>query len=183
MKEITQELLRELLDYSPETGVFIWRHRDRRWFKNDHQFCRWNTLYSGRVAGSKRKNHRVTYRCIAIFDYQYFAHRLAWVYVYGKWPENQIDHINGNGLDNSMKNLRDVTSGENSRNARLRADNTTGVAGVSWHKRLNKYQAKININGERVHIGTFDSFEDAVEARCSAQRGYGYHKNHGEVRG
>jgi hypothetical protein len=98
---------------------------------------------------------------------------------YGSWPEDQIDHINGNGLDNRLENLRAVSNGENLRNQKIPKNNTSGTIGVSFYKRHQKYQASIKINGIRKHLGYFKNKEEAIAARAVANIKYNFHENHG----
>jgi hypothetical protein len=110
------------------------------------------------------------------------SHRLAWLYVYGKHPKRQIDHIDGDGLNNRINNLRDVTCRENLKNSRLRSNNTSGVSGVYFHKPSGKWQALIFTNSGRKYLGTFVDIKDAIAAREGAEIEHGYHENHGQER-
>jgi hypothetical protein len=100
----------------------------------------------------------------------------------GEFPEDQVDHIDGNGLNNIWTNLRPVTRGENNKNIRKRADNTSGTTGVYWDKRSRKWQVKIKLLGCYKHLGLFDSKEDAIAVRKAAEVFYGFHENHGTER-
>lgn len=106
-----------------------------------------------------------------------YAHRVIWKMVFGEDPEG-IDHINGNGFDNRLSNLRAVDHSTNCRNRRLRSDNTSGRVGVQWHPKTRKWRATIYI-GRRVHLGLFDRFEDAVAARTQAEITQGFGPTHG----
>jgi hypothetical protein len=170
------ERVRALLDYSPETGVFTWRSRPREDFSSVHEFSRWNSRYADTVAGSVGKHG---YRSIKIDRAQYKAHRIAWIYMVGHEPNNHIDHTNGMRDDNRWENLRDVPRMENNKNAKKRSDNSSGVQGVSWQKRMGKWAAQIGVFGKQTHLGYFDSIEDAAGARRRAQQQYGYHEHHG----
>lgn len=90
----------------------------------------------------------------------YAAHRLAWYFVYGRWPINQIDHINGIRNDNRIENLREAFQTENQWNARIRVDNSSGVKNVTWHKRVGKWMVQIMKEGKRTRK-YFSSLEDA----------------------
>jgi hypothetical protein len=105
---------------------------------------------------------------------------VAFAIYYGRWPDGQLDHINGDRRDNRIANLREVSNAENSRNAGRRRDNTSGVVGVSsTSSRLNPWRAYIKI-GDRVrHLGRFPSIKTAADARRAAERQHGYHENHG----
>tara|TARA_R110002167_G_scaffold343325_1_gene552328 strand:- start:96 stop:581 length:486 start_codon:yes stop_codon:yes gene_type:complete len=119
------------------------------------------------------------YRRITVKSNRYYAHRLIWLYVNGDFPDNDIDHINGRPLDNRIENLRDATGEENNKNAKKRCDNTSGHVGVHWCKAVEKWMAKIAVDGERKYLGVFNILEDAVEARQAASIKYGFHENHG----
>ena len=111
----------------------------------------------------------------------YLAHRVAWLLYYGVDPgEKEIDHIDGNKMNCQISNLRLVNSQENSMNRRKRSDNTSGVMGVSWHKRNCKWQAYISKDGKILPLGLFDDKFEAICVRKSAERRYEYHENHGK---
>ena len=151
---LTAERLRELLNYDRETGVFT-RNEDR----------------GGYAAGSASGCKSHGYLTIKVDRIAYQAHRLAWLYVYGRWPRDQIDHINGIRDDNRIVNLREATGAKNQQNRRrATANNTTGVLGVSWHKRDKKFRASIQISGENKHIGYFNTAAAASLAYVTAKR-------------
>jgi hypothetical protein len=93
-----------------------------------------------------------------------------------------IDHKNHNREDNRFKNLRDTTQQSNNKNASKRKDNTSGVVGVSWNKRNEKFVANININGLQKHLGYFKNKKDAIKTRKNAEEQHGYHENHGKIK-
>lgn len=186
MKDLlTQELVKEFLHYDPDTGVFTWRERSRKWFKGEKQHCcdSWNTRHAGKVAGNKytKPHNKKSYLQVSVFDCWYSCHQLAFLYMNGSIPEC-IDHINGDGTDNRWCNLREVTHAENSRNLKLSSRNTTGVVGVSWSKSRNKWVASINVKGKTKFLGRFNELSDAVNARKEAEKLYNYHPNHGSER-
>ena len=160
-EQINQEQLKELLHYDPETGVFKWKDTFGRRAKQ------------GAIAGCLRDNG---YIYIKTRQKQYRAHRLAWLYTHGKFPEDQIDHINGIKNDNRIINLRAVSDKENSRNLSLRKDNVSGHIGVSWDTEKNKW--KVTITG--VHYGRFKSKSDAIAKAKEVYKELGYHENHGK---
>jgi hypothetical protein len=103
------------------------------------------------------------------------AHRLAWLWVHGRWPGCEIDHINSDGLDNRIQNLREATHAQNQRNQSKRSDNTSGLKGVSWHKRGKKWKAQICHMGKWHALGLYDCSEEAHKAYVAAA-----HRFHGE---
>ena len=160
---MNKEMVRELFEYRDDN--LYWRVRPAR----------------GRVdilkpAGTVRTDRR---RQIMLKGKKYLAHRLIWLYANGKFPDNTIDHINGNPSDNRIENLRDVTHQENHKNKCTYRTNTSGHIGVSWHIGTQKWCARIEVNGKRKHLGYFNVLEDAVAARQAASVKHGYHKNHG----
>ena len=165
---ITQKELKALLNYDPETGLFSWKERDCNNF---------NSKFANKVAGSINSNGYVN---IEIFGKCYKAHRLAWFYTYGFWPKN-IDHISGVRSNNSISNLRSVTCQQNNKNAKKRADNSTGLVGVSKHNKSGKWRAYISLNGKVIHLGLFDCLFEACCARKSKEVHFDYHPNHGRA--
>jgi hypothetical protein len=156
MHELTQERLKELLSYDPATGEF--RCIEAR-----------GNLKSGSVAGcvwANRAGHQ--YRHIKINRRAYGAHRLAWLYVHGRWPPAHIDHVDGNGLNNSIANLREATHAENQHNRGAKANNTSGFKGVCWAKRSGKWVATITVGRRQRHLGFFDDPAEAHAAYCAA---------------
>jgi len=131
----------------------------------------------GLVAGSIDRHG---YREITVDGKRYRAHRLIWLWHKGVMPENEIDHINQNRMDNSIDNLRDVTHMENHHNMPIQKNSSTGVGGVHWFKRTKKWQAYINVNGVRKNLGYFFNKIDAIEARLLEELEHGFHYNHGK---
>jgi len=186
MKELlTQETLKELLHYDPDTGVLTWCTRDRKWFNGQKQHCcdSWNTRLAGKVAGNifKKPHNGKSYLQVSVFDKWHFCHRLVWLYVHGVEPTN-VDHINGDGTDNRLCNLREVTFSENSRNTKRNSRNTSGVTGVSWSESRQKWCVSICVKGKTISLGRFKEFDDAVTARKEAEKLYDFHPNHGSDR-
>jgi hypothetical protein len=110
----------------------------------------------------------------------YLAHRLAWLYINGAFPNGQLDHIDSNKKNNSFVNLRLVSAQENLKNKRLYKCNRTGYHGITLTK-SGKYSAKISINGKSKYIGIFTTLEDAVKERKKFEKLLGFHKNHGKI--
>jgi len=151
-KLVTVERLKELLNYDPGTGLFTWLATSKR---GGH-------AKAGAVAGCLSHGYPV----IRIDGQLYGAHRLAILYMTGKWPANEVDHRNMDRADNRWANLREVTRSENMRNRRRRPDNATGFKGVQRNGR--NFQAVIEINGKRICRGTFTTAAAAHEAYGNA---------------
>ena len=152
--ELTQERLKELLHYDPEIGVFTWiGHR--------------GSSIPGGIAG-KAHNGYLRFR---IDKKTYAAHRLAWLYVTGANPRNQVDHINGIRNDNRFSNLRQATAAENKQNIRLAlSTNTSGLLGAHFHKRRKKWTSSVMRDSVRVRLGYFSTPEEAHAAYLAAKR-------------
>lgn len=114
------------------------------------------------------------YLIVKINKVNYKAHRLAWLYVYGEFPNSNLDHINGIRTDNRIENLRVCSDLENARNTGLRSDNTSGYKGVSYFKETNKWRAYGSLNGKIIHLGFYNLVDDAAKAYDKfAQENYG----------
>ncbi len=156
MTEITAERARELFAYDPQTGALEWRVASR------------GVLKRPRRAGSPNK---MGYIVTQVLGRTYLNHRLAWLIAYGEWPENQIDHINGDPADNRLCNLRDVTNTANQENQRhARRDNKLGLLGVCWCAYHSKFKASIRVRGKKINIGYYRSPAAAHEAYLTAKR-------------
>jgi len=177
-------VLRQLLRYEPETGKLFWLHRGPEWFKNGqktaaHNCAVWNARYSNKEAFTAIGSHG--YMTGSVLDIKILAHRAVFALEFGLWPEFQVDHINGNKLDNRLANLRSATNAENARNMSLSSANKSGVTGVFWLSEYRKWLAYIGIcGGKRENLGRFNRIEDAIIARKSAEIRHGYHQNHGK---
>lgn len=166
---ITQEELKREIHYDHCTGIFTWRESG-------------SGRILGRYAGCKRSFKGKMYLRICVNKKCYMAHRLSFLYMTGKFPDYEVDHINGDGIDNRWCNLRDVTHIENQKNIKLSVMNTSGICGVDWNKRKNKYRASIRTGNLYIFLGYFSNIFDAACARKNAEVKYGFHKNHGSNR-
>jgi len=175
--ELTQEYIKLILDYDPSTGMLTHKTRARSLFSCSRQCKIWNTQNAGNVAGSKKQTG---YIAIAIGEGRTTgAHRLIFLFMTGRLPSNEVDHINGIRDDNRWENLRAVTGPENMRNQKMHSTNTTGVCGVSWNTRVNKLKALVTVNRKQIFLGYYDTIFDAAAARISAQNKHGFTARHG----
>ena len=159
---ITQNRLKELLRYSPDTGTFTWV-KSRVGAKE------------GDIAGCLARGYIV----IRVDDELHRAHRLAWLYAHGVWP-TQIDHIDHNKDNNRLSNLREASQAENMKNQTIRAAYNSCVTGVRWHNQHNIWHSQIRVGGKSIHLGYFKDKFEAICARMSANNKYGFHENHGK---
>ena len=168
---LTQEYLKSILHYSPETGDFTWKISNS------------NRIKVGDIAGAVNLSHTgKKYIRISIDGKLYMAHRLASLYMNGEWPKHQIDHEDGNGLHNWWDNLRQATNSQNQRNARMLKNNTSGIRGVCFNKERRLWDVRIGANNKCVRVGMYEDKFEAICARKSAERKFNYHENHGQVR-
>lgn len=148
--ELTAKRLREVLDYSPETGFFYWRERR-------------GSAAAGSVAGVIAADGA---RVVRVDGVLYRAHRLACLHVNGGWPKNEIDHINGDPSDNRIENLRDCERRENARNVRCHADTASGMKGA--YRDRKSWSSRICVDGVSRHLGTFKTAGEAAAAYDAA---------------
>jgi hypothetical protein len=169
------ELLRELLAYDPTTGQLRWRERDRRHFPSDHAWRAWNARWAGEPALNCPDVRGYLHG--RLFRQEQYAHRIAFAIYHGRWPSEQIDHINRDRGDNRIENLRDVDRLANGKNAKLNVRNTSGHVGVC--RRGRRWIARFRHNNKDIHIGYFDTVEQAADARRRAASEYGFTPSHG----
>lgn len=152
MADLTAESLRSVLRYDAETGVFTW--------------------LSGRCKGAEAGTVDARgYIRIGIARRIYKAHRLAWLYVHGAWPTNEIDHIDGDHGNNRLANLRDVPRQVNQQNLRRpHKRGRSGILGVSLHKQSGKWRARVWVNGRNKSLGLFERAEEAKASYVAAKR-------------
>ena len=164
------EYLRKRLRYEPETGKLFW-------LDCEDMPQSWRARYARKEAFTS--DNGKGYRNGGINGKIFLAHRAIWAIYYGKWPSDQIDHLNGAKHDNRISNLRVVTQEDNNRNKPMHKNNTSGVNGVYWNKLNKKWQAYINVNGRQKHLGLFATIEAAAVARAEASRQHGFTDRHG----
>lgn len=153
-----------LFNYNEHTGIVTWQVRKA------------NCINVGDSTGAYDSSG---YLRVYVNYKTYAAHRIAWLLMTGKWPTEQIDHINGIRDDNRWANLREASSHENAKNQAIPRNNTSGVVGVSFYPPLGKYAAYIRVNGKKKHLGYFHTIKEAEQSRKKASNEHGYHENHG----
>lgn len=154
--DLTAARLRELLHYAPETGVFTKRIKTGKW-------------PAGHVVGTPDRHG---YTTIWVDGTVHRAHRLAYLYVYGRWPEGDIDHVNRVRSDNRIKNLRAATRSENCQNKGRQSNNVSGRTGVAWHSAAKQWEAYIWVQRSKTYLGTYPNIDDAIAARKAAEAVY-----------
>lgn len=165
--KLTYERASELLEYNEQTGDLIWKVNRRA------------AARVGDIAGYIIHVGDINYIQVCVDGVSYLAHRVIWLMINKSWPENLIDHIDGNGLNNTKSNIRDVTQQENNRNKSISKLNKTGVSGVVFNS--GAFEAWINVDKKEKYLGRFKTVELAAEVRRSAEVKYGYHANHGRL--
>jgi len=164
--------IKQIFFYNSKSGFLYWKHRKDM-----------NKGWNNRFANKKVKPNSAN--CVGILynGQRFFViyHRLVWCCYYEKWPKSNlvIDHKNGDHYNNTIENLRLVTSSENNKNRSIPSNNTSGVIGVTYCSSTEKWQSQITANGKKKNLGRFVNFDDAVKARKSAEIKYGFHENHG----
>lgn len=156
-QEITGIILGMFLDYDPETGFFRYKLRTNP-----------NTV-PGEIITTLNEDG---YVMISVQGVRMRGHRIAWVWMTGKWPNRDIDHINGQRADNRYLNLREANRSQNLMNGGLRKSNRSGVVGVHFCAERQKWVAQIKVQKRTVGLGRFEQFQDAVHARKKAEERY-----------
>ena len=165
-------------------GNLVWKNRPRDHFPTSRGHKIFNANFAGKSCGCSYKPAKssISYlRCVVLGKY-YLAHRIVWEMFNGKINQDmEIDHIDGNGENNLILNLRIVSSTENHKNRPTYKNNSSGTSGVSFDKRAKAWIARASINGKRVVVYRGPSVDEASAAQKKAQSNSGYHKNHGRL--
>ena len=156
-----------MLRHEPETGKLFWVKSPSHAVKAGHEA----------KARTTPKSNGLTYIRVRLHGVEYLAHHVIWLMYYGKWPALDIDHINGDGTDNRLSNLREATTETNGQNQSKHVDNRSGFCGVGLHQ--GKWRARIVVSQTEIDLGYFHTRELAIEARKKANMEYGFHANHG----
>ena len=169
---LSQNELKNLLRYNPETGKLYWKPRPAEMFKTARDGKSWNTRRAEKEAFTCASTRK--YLVGRIHNRKYFAHRIIWQLVYGNISK-YIDHIDGNTSNNRIKNLRECTSSQNQYNRKASFGSSSKFKGVFWHKKTSKWEVQISVNGERKYLGLFTCEVEAAKAYDAVAR-----KMHGE---
>lgn len=148
LNNLTQEELKDRLVYHESSGIFYWK-----------SVKKYSNRVVGQIAGHVHK--KTGYVVIQINDHLHQAHRLAWLYVYGKFPNEYIDHIDGNPSNNKLTNLREASPKENSHNKKISKNNTSGYKNVYYNSRDRVYIASGRDLGKKIELGRFITAEEA----------------------
>lgn len=173
------DFLRSVLHYDEVSGVLTWAPRCLSDFSKDKYHKAWVSRCQGKEAGSQVKKKNKIYKVIYVGGCRMYSHRVAWAIHYGKHPDDEIDHKNGNSSDNSIDNLRIVSRKENSRNVGLQANSRSGFCGVNWHVKAGRWKARVKIDGKEKYLGLFDCPEQAAAKIKEVRDSLGFYENHG----
>lgn len=166
-----------LVRYDPDTGKLFWRERPIEMFHRAGIGRAWNKANANQEAFTSKNADG--YRRSRVLKRTFEAHRICWLLTTGFWPAAEIDHVNGDRSDNRLVNLREATRAENLRNRAMLSSNTSGVTGVSWSGRRQRWIAVIGGRSNIEKLGSFRNLEDARQARLDAERRLGYSVRHG----
>lgn len=172
---MTAEYLNSLFVADGEAGTLTWKNRPVDHFPNEATWKMWHSRFAGKRTGSKVYSEagRPAALVVGINHKLYGAHRIMWQMLVGPIPDGmQIDHINCNPFDNRLCNLRLSSCSENCRNRRISSTNSSGYKGVSYRKGVRRWAAGIKVHGKRMHLGVFDTPEEAHSAYCEASKKY-----------
>jgi hypothetical protein len=166
------QLLIELVDIDPATGVMNWKPRSPQHFNSGRRGKQaacdgWNKRFSGRIAFNTPHSDGI--KCSRFLGNTLIAPVGAWCLYYKSWPDGEVRHKNGNSNDNSRDNLYVTSHMETSWDQKIASNNTSGVKGVSWHRRRGAWQARIIVDGKTHHLGYFNVLGAAKEARLDAE--------------
>lgn len=123
-----------------------------------------------------------SYRSVSVGKRKYLTHRVIWLILTGQFPSGDIDHEDGNGLNNLATNLKAVPHSKNQMNQRKPSNNKSGHIGVHWCRTTETWVSQLRLGGKTVFWKKFDTLAEAISARKAAEVSHGFHPNHGSVR-
>jgi len=168
MDEVPVDTLRALVSLDAKTGRLFWKERGVEWFRDSegrsavHSCANWNARYAQSEAMTATSAQG--YKVGSILDRKYAAHRVVFALSRGHWPKAEVDHIDGDRINNLPSNLREASRSQNQCNVGVMRSNTSGAKGVSWDRNRNMWRADIMLNGKRKHLGMFATVEAGAEA-------------------
>jgi len=170
-------LLRQLIDYNPTSGQFIWAYRPVTMFGREWKYHQWNNTHAGKECFITPRGAGYLGGCV--LGVKLKSHRVAWALHHGSWPIYDIDHINHDRTDNRIANLRHVHRSENNKNRPPQKNNRSGFVGIAWNPECRKWKCDIGHEGANVYLGVHACIGVAIRARRNAERSFGFHENHG----
>lgn len=180
IKDLTADqfinLLNKVIDFRGD-GVMIWKYRSLDMCASLRSQSVWNVKFAGKPLVPQKA--KIGYMTICIFNQKIYLHKVIWVMANKRYPVERIDHIDGNRLNNSLDNLREVSHADNCRNVGTQADTISKSMGVRQHK-TGRWSAYINPNKKQIHLGMYDEKEQAIKAFQEAAKSFGFHENHGK---
>ena len=175
------ELLRKALDYNPESGLLVWKARDAALSGAlgcstvPKHIAQWNSAWAGKAVGTPDNEGYLVFKLGYV---QFKVHRVAYAIGTGALPLGQIDHIDGDPSNNRIENLRCVSALASQQNKGIQSNNNSGVTGVFWVAKSQRWHARISNGGRQIHLGSFSDFNEAVRVRKNAEKQHGFHHNH-----
>ncbi|MGY5368299.1 HNH endonuclease [Enterobacter oligotrophicus] len=161
MTAIDKSYLEECFLYDKKTGNLYWKARPRHHFKSDRSMNAINGKMAGKLAQSSLNGR---YYMVSVNFKFHLCHRVVWFLHHGEWPVSDIDHINGNKLDNRIENLRETSRSQNMSNVGMQKNNSSGFIGVFWASRERKWRAVVAHNKKNINLGSYDCPIEAAMA-------------------
>lgn len=175
------DLIKEALHY--EDGVLFWKARPVHHFSNIRAMNVFNSRFPGKVAGTflgPKNLYRIVWISIKGQKYQILEHIVVWAIHNNRYPDADIDHSDGDGLNNKIYNLNEKTRCQNMQNKALYKNNKSGRSGVQWYSKYSKWVVKGSYNNVRFHLGYYDTIEAAISAREDWEIGKDFTERHGK---
>lgn len=174
------DYLASILKCDASTGFLEWKERPEKSFENKAHWVSWSNRCAGQPAGTAVSKKNKKYIKVSIGKNSHYAHRVVWAMVYGAWPSDEIDHVNGDSEDNSISNLRIVDRKGNCQNQGLQSRSKSGYCGVNWHEQTGMWRARVKMDGKEYFLGLFSDPAEAAVIVQSKRLELGFHANHGK---
>lgn len=173
------EYLHDRFEYNEETGILKWKEAPLDFFKTQRACSKFNSQFAGKEAGRAVVKGRNVYIVVGLDGLYYLEHRIIWKMLYNEEPE-EIDHDDGDGLNNRPWNLKHGSRQDNQKNRRMNINNTSGCTGVRFNPITGLWQAAINIDGKWTHLGSYPTKDEAIKVRFAKEHELGYSLRHGK---